>query len=134
MSFGGKEALIKAVIQAIPAYAVYVFKLPKQIIKGIIPAISQFWWGDDDQQKHIHWFAWWKMCVPKKQEGMVYVGKAGLEIDFCTRISLCYSTESKILSIRGHTKLSAEEREFLYMAKHLGKYQNFQKRTHVASW
>jgi hypothetical protein len=66
MSFGGKEALIKAIIQAIPAYAMSVFKLPKQIIKGIITAISQFWWGDDDQQKHMHWFAWWKMCVPKK--------------------------------------------------------------------
>jgi hypothetical protein len=70
MSFGGKEALLKAVIQAIPAYAMSVFKLPKQIIKGIITAISQFWWGDDDQQKHMHWFAWWKMCVSKKQGGM----------------------------------------------------------------
>jgi hypothetical protein len=32
--------------------------------------MSQFWWGDDDQQKHMHWFAWWKMCVPKNQGGM----------------------------------------------------------------
>jgi hypothetical protein len=70
MSFGGKEVLLKAVIQAIPAYAMSVFKLPKQIIKGIISAMSQFWWGDDDQQKHMHWFAWWKMCVPKRQGGM----------------------------------------------------------------
>ena len=70
LSFGGKEVLLKAVIQAIPAYAMSVFKLPKQIIKGIITAMSQFWWGDDDQQKHMHWFAWWKMCVSKKQGGM----------------------------------------------------------------
>jgi hypothetical protein len=32
--------------------------------------MSQFWWEDDDQQKHMHWFAWWKMCVPKYQGGM----------------------------------------------------------------
>ena len=70
MSFGGKEALLKAVIQAIPAYAMFVFKLSKQIIKGIITAMSQYWWGDDDQKNHMHWFAWWKMCVPKNQGGM----------------------------------------------------------------
>jgi hypothetical protein len=68
MSFGGKEDLLKAVIQAIPTSAMSVFKLPKQIIKRIISAISQFWWGDDDQQKHMHWFAWWKMCVSTFEE------------------------------------------------------------------
>lgn len=70
LSFGGKETLIKAVIQSIPVYAMSVFKLSKQICKGIIKAISQFWWGDEDQQKHMHWFSWWKMCVPKNQGGM----------------------------------------------------------------
>ena len=32
--------------------------------------MSQFWWGYVDQQNHMHWFAWWKMCIPKKQGGM----------------------------------------------------------------
>jgi hypothetical protein len=27
-----------------------VFKIPKQIINEIITAISQHWWGDEDQQ------------------------------------------------------------------------------------
>jgi hypothetical protein len=70
LSFGGKETLLKAVAQAMPCYAMSVFKLPKQVCQGIITAMSQYWWGDEDQQKHMHWFAWWKMCVPKKQGGM----------------------------------------------------------------
>jgi hypothetical protein len=57
-SFGGKDTLLKVVIQAILAYAMSVFKLPKQIIKAIITAMFQFWWKDDDQQKRMHWFAW----------------------------------------------------------------------------
>ena len=42
LSFGGKKILIKVVIQSIPVYAMSVFKLPKQICKGIISAMSQF--------------------------------------------------------------------------------------------
>ena len=46
LSYGGKEVLIKAIIQSIPVYVMSVFKLPKQILKGIISVMYQFWWGD----------------------------------------------------------------------------------------
>jgi hypothetical protein len=26
--------------------------------------------GDTEEQKCMHWSAWWKMCIPKKQGGM----------------------------------------------------------------
>ena len=70
LSYGGREVLLKAVIQAIPSYATLVFKLPKQVCNSITTAMSKYWWGDDDLQKHMHWFAWWKMCVPKEKGGM----------------------------------------------------------------
>ena len=70
LSYGGKEVLLKAVAQAIPAYAMSVFKLSKQVTKGITDAMTRYWWGDDDSTKHMHWFAWWKMCIPKKRGGM----------------------------------------------------------------
>jgi hypothetical protein len=58
LSYGEKEVLLKAVIQAIPAYAMSVLKLPKLVIKGITDAMARYWWGDEDDQKHMHWFAW----------------------------------------------------------------------------
>ena len=70
LSVQGKEILLKAVAQAIPSYAMSVFKLPKGICKAITDDISSFWWGDGEEKRKMHWFAWWKMCVPKKKGGM----------------------------------------------------------------
>ena len=70
LSYGGKEALIKAVAQAIPTYAMSVFKFPKKNCKGITDAMSQYCWGDEENHKRMHWFTWWKMCVPKERGGM----------------------------------------------------------------
>lgn len=44
ISLGGKEAFIKAVALAIPVFVMTIFKIPKNICKGISSAISQFWW------------------------------------------------------------------------------------------
>lgn len=43
-SKGGKEVLIKAVAQAVPAYAMSVFKLPVGLCEDIQRAIARFWW------------------------------------------------------------------------------------------
>lgn len=70
LSMGGKEVLIKSIAQAVPTYAMMVFKIPKKICKGMTDAISHYWWGDDDEKRRIHWQAWWKLCVPKGKGGM----------------------------------------------------------------
>ena len=49
-----------------------VFKIPKKNCKGIVDAMAQYWWGDDATRKRLHWFAWWKMCVPNKEGGMCF--------------------------------------------------------------
>jgi hypothetical protein len=68
LSIQGKEILLKAVAQAIPVYAMSIFQIPKGVCKGMMDAISQFWWGDDENDKKMHWFAWWKLCYPKNEE------------------------------------------------------------------
>ena len=67
---GGKEILLKAVIQSIPVFAMFVFNVPKKLCKEMTDAMSEFWWGDTEDQKRMHWMAWWRMCIPKKDGGM----------------------------------------------------------------
>ena len=64
LSFGGKEVLIKAVAQAFPTYAISVFKFSKKNCKWITDARSQYWGGDKEDQRKMHRFTCWKMCVP----------------------------------------------------------------------
>lgn len=70
LSLGGKEILIKDVAQFITVYAMPVFKLPKGVCKEIMNTIAGFWWGDNGEDKKMHWWAWWKLCFPKNEGGM----------------------------------------------------------------
>ena len=53
-SCGGKEILIKAVAQAVPAYAMSVFKLPLGLCEDMQKAIARFWWGNNKDHRPIH--------------------------------------------------------------------------------
>ncbi|XP_015931910.1 uncharacterized protein LOC107458226 [Arachis duranensis] len=66
----GKEILIKAVIQAIPAFAMNVIKFPKSFCKGIEAAIARFWWANNGKEKSIHWKSWTKLTKCKTNGGL----------------------------------------------------------------
>ncbi|KAK2661448.1 hypothetical protein Ddye_000022 [Dipteronia dyeriana] len=57
-----KEVLVKAVIQALPSYAMNLFKLPKGLISDFRRFCSRFWWGSTDTDRKIHWGSWVKLC------------------------------------------------------------------------
>jgi hypothetical protein len=42
---------------------------PPDQFPELLPKLA-FWWGDTEEQKKLHWFAWWRMCIPKKAGGM----------------------------------------------------------------
>lgn len=69
-SSGGKEVLIKAVAQAVPAYAMSVFKIPLAICNDIQRAIARCWWGSTNDKKGIHWAKWEKISKAKIREGI----------------------------------------------------------------
>ena len=53
LSQAGKEVMIKAIIQSIPAYSMSVFRLPTSLCKDIEAMIRKFWWGQEEKKK-IH--------------------------------------------------------------------------------
>ena len=50
----GREVLLKAIIQAIPTYAMSCFKLPVTLCNEIESLIKKFWWGQRGEQRKIH--------------------------------------------------------------------------------
>ncbi|XP_074293729.1 uncharacterized protein LOC141620871 [Silene latifolia] len=69
-SKAGKETLIKAVAQAMPTYAMSVFKIPTIFCDELRSMVSAFWWGSDNGRRKMPWVAWSKMCKPKCRGGL----------------------------------------------------------------
>ncbi|XP_073133915.1 uncharacterized protein [Henckelia pumila] len=71
-SVGGKETLIKSVLQAIPTYAMSCFRIPKGICEEIEKACANFWWGLENGKKQMHWKTWDFLCKPKCEGGLAF--------------------------------------------------------------
>jgi hypothetical protein len=70
LSQAGKKILIKAVIQAIPTYAMSYFKFPVGLCDEISNMATRFWWGQKSDKRKIHWLSKKKLCQAKKEGGM----------------------------------------------------------------
>lgn len=58
------------VTQALPAYAMQSFLLPKSFCKELQHLMVQFWWSSDIESRKIHWMSWEKMCRPEHEGGL----------------------------------------------------------------
>ena len=65
-----KEVLLKAVVQAIPTFAMSCFRLPIGLCQDIEMLIRKFWWGQRGDRRKIHWAKWEVLCQPKSEGGL----------------------------------------------------------------
>ena len=70
LSMGGKEILIKAIVQVVPTYTIGCFLLPKSLCEDLEGMMRNLWWGQQNQETKMAWVGWKKMCKAKRQGGM----------------------------------------------------------------
>ncbi|CAN1830601.1 LINE-1 retrotransposable element ORF2 protein [Linum perenne] len=70
LSHAGKETMIKAVIQAIPAYIMSLFLLPKTITNKMNSMLRNFFWSGSTTKRTIHWSHVDTLCTPKGEGGL----------------------------------------------------------------
>ena len=70
LSQAGREVLIKAVVQAIPTFAMGFFKLPMGLCHDIEMLIQKFWWGEYGERRKIHSRNWESLCKHKLEGGL----------------------------------------------------------------
>nr|XP_028964583.1 uncharacterized protein LOC114827108 [Malus domestica] len=70
LSRAGREVLIKAVVQAIPAYPMCIFKFPSVVCHELDALVARFWWGSHGENRKIHWVSKEVLGLPKDMGGL----------------------------------------------------------------
>lgn len=103
--------LIKAVAQAMPSYVMNSYLLPKGMCDDLQQLCVQFFWGDTEDKKKIHWRSWDKMCLTKVEGGMGFknlyaYNLAMLAKQGCRLISNPSSLIARLFKARYHPNCS----------------------------
>lgn len=70
LSGAGKQVLLKAVLTAMPCYAMSCFKLPVSLCKQIQSLLTRFWWDANPEKRKMCWVAWSTLTRPKFAGGL----------------------------------------------------------------
>jgi hypothetical protein len=70
MSMGAKDELVTLVAQAIPNHVMSIFKLPTGFHDDYMKLVRNFWWGEDEKKRKVHWASWDILTCPKNLVGV----------------------------------------------------------------
>lgn len=73
LSRAGKETLIKSVGQAIPTYAMSVFKLLPQFCSEMEVMLNKFFWNHGRRSKGLNWMRWDQLSTSKDNGGLGFM-------------------------------------------------------------
>ncbi|KAG8387939.1 hypothetical protein BUALT_Bualt02G0073400 [Buddleja alternifolia] len=65
-----RNVLIKSVAQSIPNYFMSLYLLPVSVCDKVDQIIRNFWWGDKEGHRGIHFRSWEFLCMPKDCGGL----------------------------------------------------------------
>lgn len=70
LSRAGKKVLLKSIAQAIPNYAMQIYRIPIRTCTNIERMLNSFWCcSNDGEGRGIHWTRWDKLCTSKGNGG-----------------------------------------------------------------
>nr|XP_027086592.1 uncharacterized protein LOC113708329 [Coffea arabica] len=70
LSTAGKEVLLKAVTMAMPTYAMSCFKLPVRLCRELSSLMANYWWGEEQGKRKMHWCSWQRITLDRKKGGL----------------------------------------------------------------
>ena len=79
----GTKILLKTVVQAIPNYLMSYFKILDSLLMDIQSMMSNFWQGDGNKTRQIHWISWDKLFTRKENWGMGFRQLKALILHYC---------------------------------------------------
>ncbi|XP_043706355.1 uncharacterized protein LOC122656002 [Telopea speciosissima] len=101
LSHAGKEVLIKSAVAPMANYASSHFKLPASFHDSIRKASTNFYWGDSEEKKRVHWMSLQRLCKPKSRGGLGFKDSKFQNCALLAKVAwrLCASDVTAILKI-----------------------------------
>jgi hypothetical protein len=72
MSHGAKDTLIRSVAQSLPGHIMAVFKMSMGFCDQYEKLIRDFFWGDEENHRKVHWSSWDNLTKSKGKGGLGY--------------------------------------------------------------